>query len=121
MDVGLNDVGQFRTGKASGSGEWRMGKGEWGMGSGEWGMGNGGKRRAASGCWGPLTTLWLHRCRGQARFQRLEPGWGPLTTLWLPRCGVPGGGFCLDQNLGMRYVFGNWEDLGNVGTDKRSA
>jgi hypothetical protein len=36
MNVGLNDVGQFRTGKASGWGEWRMANGEWGVGSGEW-------------------------------------------------------------------------------------
>ncbi|MBA2227927.1 hypothetical protein [Thermogemmata fonticola] len=46
MDVGLNDVGQFRTGKTSGEQRavGRMANGEWGVGSGEWGMG--GKRRA---------------------------------------------------------------------------
>jgi hypothetical protein len=41
MDVGLNDVGQFRTGKTSGEQRavGRMANGEWGVGNGEWGVG----------------------------------------------------------------------------------
>ena len=84
MDVGLNDVGQFRTGKTSGeqravgrmaNGEWGVGSGEWGVGGGEWWEAASSERRAVE------NSEWRMANGGKRR--GWWPGWGAvLLSKW---------------------------------------